>query len=248
MTMRPDDFICTVCGTTITHVHLPFRNEWRSYGCPVCFANAQAEAELHAIQTHIEAHIAGIDDILIRLGVARRHVHATVNDFGPAYQTLHKGDKGLLLYGPRGTGKTHLMAAIMRAMILDQLHTAREMKRRPHPHEYPRMVSTTDLLREIRATFGSHGSESESGIIERYGRYPVLILDDLGAEQVTDWTLTTLYSVIDLRYRDMRRTFITSNLKLADLSAQTSDRITSRISEMCRVIRLSGLDRRLKRE
>lgn len=248
MTKRPDDYICPVCNTIVEPLHLTFRDEWRSRRCPICEALARTEAERLAILADIEAQIAGIDDILMRLGVSRRHVHATVNDFGTAYRTLHAGERGVYVCGPRGTGKTHLMAAIMRAMILDHMHAARVTEKRTRPQKYPRMVSTTDLLREIRATFSSHGPESESSIIERYGTYPVLIIDDFGAEQVTDWTLTTLYSLVDSRYRDMRRTFITSNLSLADLSAQTSDRITSRLAEMCRVVRLSGSDRRLKRE
>ncbi len=249
MTTRPDDYICSVCGMLVTPIHLPFRDEWRPRECPACASHARADAELRTMLANIEAQIDGIDDILMRLGVARRHVHATVNDFGPAYRTLHTEGNGLFVFGPRGTGKTHLMSAIMRAMILDHLHTALAEKKFPSPHEFPRMVSTTDLLREIRATFGNRDrrAESESSIIERYGRYPVLILDDLGAEQVTDWTLTILYSLIDRRYRDMRRTFVTSNLSLADLSAQTSDRITSRLAEMCRVVRISGPDRRLKK-
>lgn len=250
MMLRPDDFTCPICGTIVKPCRLPWRDEWRPLGCLVCATRARKEAELLEILTDIDAQTAGIDDILMRLGVARRHVHATMNDFGTAYRTLHSGERGAYVCGPRGTGKTHLMAAIMRSLILDHLQTARATNTQPRPHEYPRMVSTTDLLRAIRATFGSRApdAESESSIIERYASCPILIIDDFGAEQVSDWTLTTLYSLVDRRYRDMRRTFITSNLSLADLSIQTSDRITSRLAEMCRVVRLSGEDRRVKRE
>ncbi len=247
MINKPVDIVCSICGATITPHRLPWKDEWRFFGCGVCAAREQAEIKRLEILTSIDGQLSKIDDILLKRGVGQRHIHASVNDFPPAYRTLHTGCKGLFVYGPRGTGKTYLMAALARATIQDHLNAAREVVQSPNPASYPYMVSSIDLLREIRATFDNDRRETESSIIERYRTHAILILDDLGAEKPTPWALTTLFAIIDARYRDMRRTYVTSNLSLADLSEQTSDRITSRLGEMCRNILMSGADRRLKK-
>lgn len=246
MNDRSETYVCEVCGNTVHPVALPFRNRFMT-GCPFCSERKREEEERNRLQADIDANLAAIEAVLLSCGVGSRHVGARLDDFTHSSRTMHLGDQGLYVYGSRGTGKTHLMAAVMRALIIDHLETARAEGRRPWPADYPRFISSTDLLREIRATFGKYGSENENSIVERYGTCPALVLDDLGAEQATEWAATTLYSIIDQRYRDMRRTFITSNLSLTELAAQTGDRITSRLAEMCRVVRMSGPDRRLKK-
>lgn len=250
MTNRPPDSICPDCGTSVTPFKLPFDDNWRSGSCPSCAERARKETERRDVIAGIDAQIAGINDVLMQRGVARRHVHATIGDFGPDYRTLHAGDKGAFVYGPCGTGKTHLLVAIMRTMILDHLQAARRDEKRPHPLKYPFMVSSTDLLREIRATFSGKkwdDAHTEFDIVERYATLPILMIDDLGAEQITDWSLPVLYSIVDRRYRDVRLTFVTSNLSLKDLSVKASDRLASRLAELCRVVQCGGTDRRLRK-
>jgi DNA replication protein DnaC len=49
-------------------------------------------------------------------------------------------------------------------------------------------------------------------VYEYAERCDLLILDDLGAEKLSDWTLEQLYRLIDARVRNRRRTVITTNL------------------------------------
>jgi len=74
---------------------------------------------------------------------------------------------------------------------------------------------------------------------------PVLLLDDIGAEKASEWVKQTLYLIIDNRYGNMKKTFITSNLTLNQISNQLDDRISSRIAGMSNTIRMQGKDRRL---
>ena len=74
----------------------------------------------------------------------------------------------------------------------------------------------------------------------------------LGKEDATEWSVGTVFSVLDARYEDMRPTIVTSNYApgaLADRLARRGERVTaeaiaSRISQTCRPVYLGGRDRR----
>jgi len=172
-------------------------------------------------------------EALESIGVPSRFRSATV-------KRLEKTTDSLYLTGPRGTGKTHMAAAIVREIVSDKTPS--------HSLSGVQWTSAPDLLLEIRATFRDGSERSEMGIIEQYSDCRLLVLDDLGAEKTSEWSLQTLYTIIDRRYREERQTIITSNLSLDELAAQVDDRIASRLSELCRVVVLAGADRRVKRK
>ena len=76
--------------------------------------------------------------------------------------------------------------------------------------------------------------------------------DEGGTEAATEWSVGTVFSVLDARYEDMRPTIVTSNYApgaLADRLARRGERVTaeaiaSRISQTCRPVYLGGRDRR----
>ena len=74
----------------------------------------------------------------------------------------------------------------------------------------------------------------------------VLVIDDLGAEKMTDFVKQIIYFIINEREQRCLTTIITSNFSLAQLDEHIDSRISSRIAGMCKVIQLSGRDRRLK--
>jgi len=67
---------------------------------------------------------------------------------------------------------------------------------------------------------------------------PLLILDDLGAHNYTDWTRNKLFSIINYRLNYMLPTIITTNINLEDLEHFLGERTTSRIIHMCHPYRL----------
>jgi len=141
---------------------------------------------------------------------------------------IKKPEKGLFLFGPAGTGKTHLAVKI-----------AQEL-------EDTRFVKIPKLLLSLKANFDGQGYENEQ-IIERLSKTPILILDDLGAEKASEWVAETLYILIDDRYGNMKPTVFTSNYSPSELAERLGDRIVSRIMEMCRVIEIKTSDKRKDR-
>jgi hypothetical protein len=144
------------------------------------------------------------------------------------------------------------------------LSTARQARARPtwpwpisrrtflaHGEEHCRFMRTVDLLKAIRNSFNDNSGDSEKYLLDYYGaKVPFLVLDDLGAEKVSDFVLQTLYDLLDRRYGECLETLITSNLSLEELAGHYlghGDRLASRIAGMGPTLVLRGKDRRWQR-
>lgn len=130
-------------------------------------------------------------------------------------------DESLVLIGNTGCGKTHLAIAAMRRGV----DTGRIGPRSA-------FITVPELLMKIRATFRDEARETEEEIIDRYSRYPFLVLDDLGAEKTTEFSIATLELIINRRVMEDILTIITTNLTLDEIEQKLSARIASRLSEM----------------
>lgn len=138
--------------------------------------------------------------------------------------------RGLAFFtGPAGTGKTHMAYAIFRT-------------ERYYGHK-PIFYGVADLCVAISES-GSAQSLNPR-FVEKVRQNPeMLVLDDLGAERLTDWVFQGLYRIIDYREKNELPTVITSNLSLAQVADKFSDRIASRLSGGT-VIEFTGEDKRL---
>lgn len=163
----------------------------------------------------------------------------------------------IYLSGSPGTGKTHMAVGLMWQWLRNHLRVEQRGDggmvvwgvnfKLGDPQYIPTFISVPELYAEIKDTFDGKGGVSERTVMNHYATAAFLVLDDIGAEQMTDWKRATLYSLIDRRYRDMRQSVITSNMSLDDLASHVDDRIASRIVEMGAVITMTGPDHRLKR-
>ena len=155
---------------------------------------------------------------------------------------------GLLLVGPPGTGKTHLAVAALRLLLA-----------RGHEGIF---FDYQNLLERIRAayneTLGTSTREAYRNALET----EILLLDDLGAHRVTDWVEDTVTSIVTYRYNHRKPLIATTNLVDPDiggvqaeksvlpgshsfrttLEERVGERARSRLFEMCRVIRMPGVN------
>jgi DNA replication protein DnaC len=127
--------------------------------------------------------------------------------------------RGLLMLGEVGSGKSHLAVAILREVI-----------RKGYTGLY---YNSPDLLRDIRATFDDAAPMREDDLLEEITGVDLLILDDLGAENVSGFVLDRFYLIVNKRYEGCKPIIVTTNLDEETLRARLGDRILSRLDEMC---------------
>jgi DNA replication protein DnaC len=140
--------------------------------------------------------------------------------------------KGVWFTGDTGTGKSTL------AMLV-----SREALRAGHTVA---IYSVPRLLAEIRSTFDSDSDSSYEELFHKLTGVDLLHLDDLGAEQQTEWVLEQLYAIINERYEDGRALVVTTNLDETKLRDQIGERTVSRLVEICGdPLPLFGSDKRV---
>jgi DNA replication protein DnaC len=186
-----------------------------------------------------------IERVLECRGVPKGFLFSTLHHFPESVKKSFDQDSGYFLFGPCGVGKTHLAVGMMRHIILQKSPDAyriADIIRGIYDAEF---IPVTSLLLRIKKTFSPDAAESEGDVIDRVASRKLLVLDDLGTEKVTEWVLQTLYTIIDIRSRERLQTIITSNFSLDEIKDRLSDRISSRIIGMCKVLPMVGDDKRI---
>jgi len=146
---------------------------------------------------------------------------------------IAKTDKSVVLRGATGCGKTHLAISIIKERFNNSLRNNSVF------------ITVPDLLLKIRTSF-SGGTESEEEIIRQFSDVETLVLDDLGAEKTSEYSITTLYVILDRRIRECRQTIITTNMMQSEIEQTFGARIASRMAAM-ENIKINMPDYRKKR-
>jgi DNA replication protein DnaC len=142
-------------------------------------------------------------------------------------------DRGLYFYGPIGCGKTFSLCAIARHSI----ESGRDVIRK----------NWESFLSELKAGFGD-GFKTDK-IIERMKVCDLLILDDISiAGRESDFSLRTLYDILNSRIENCKPTYFSSNRTPEEIGKAYDERILSRIRGACECIKIVGHDRRREKK
>lgn len=197
-----------------------------------------------------------IESILGKSGIKKRYLSRTIDSFSVTAENKRSFEvatdyiknfreyftqgKGLYLEGPCGTGKTHLAIAIALAIINTGV---------------PVICKTSiDMLGDIKRCYERNSEVTEEEVLEAYKTVDLLIIDDLGKEQVTEWSVPVLYSILNERYEALLPTIITTNYNTTALAeklsvrgdTETATAIISRFVESSKRVTMSWADYRRK--
>ena len=117
----------------------------------------------------------------------------------------------MLFYGDSGTGKTFLSCCV-----------AKELLDKGYLVVYRSIDELIKNLREIRF-------ENNYNLEDLLINCDLLIIDDLGAEQLTEFSATEFFNFLNKKLLKKKKMLISTNLSLPDISKNYSERISSRL-------------------
>jgi DNA replication protein len=141
------------------------------------------------------------------------------------FDEMRRVGKGLFFFGSVGGGKSFFAACIANALIDKAIPCY--------------FTSVSEIVGRIR-----NGDRSE---IDGLSRYPLIVLDDLGAERNTPYMAEMVFDVIDNRVRSGLPMIVTSNYTRDEIGAAADvqmKRVFSRIFEVCIPVEIKHKDRR----
>ncbi|TDM10627.1 primosomal protein DnaI [Macrococcus lamae] len=185
---------------------------------------------MHVPYEILNAKIDAVDlETSERLNIVRQAIQIC-NDIAAGKPT-----KGMYIHGSFGTGKSFILGAI-----------ANQLKEK---HVYTTIFYVPEFIRELKSGFNDNTFEQK---LDRVKKSPVLMLDDIGAEDLTPWVRDEVLGPL-LHHRMMNQlpTFFSSNFNLEELEhhfANTRNgvektkalRMMERLYALANVYQLSG--------
>lgn len=180
------------------------------------------------------------------IGLPVRQRHAKPSELVEQIRSIRFNDgQGVYLHGLPGRGKS-----FQAACLLKRAWTVLTIKYGVVPATL--WYRSDILLEKLRNDVNTKNNDGDW--FNRLLVSDILVLDDFGSERITDWGKEKLLLVLSERYDNKRCTFITSNFspsKLAEhvtshnVDDPTGHRIVSRIMEMCKIVEVTGEDKRI---
>ena len=140
----------------------------------------------------------------------------------------------IAMFGGTGLGKTHLSSAVAGKIIEkgnDVYYTC-----------------ATNMFADFEEKrFGSSAAYDVTGDVSQYFTCDLLIIDDLGAEIINQFTVSCLYNVINTRINRRKPTILSTNLTQEEFKKKYWDRIWSRVFGEFLIMPFVGEDIRIEK-
>ncbi len=163
-----------------------------------------------------------------QLGTSPRKLMQSNLNFCKKYaQTFTPGSGSLLFAGATGLGKTFLSGCI-----------ARQLTDRGFSVVYE---TACKIFADFEAEKFSGGEEAQ-GLTAKYFHCDLLILDDLGTELTTQFTVSALYRLINGRMLDSKAMLVSTNILPDAIERRYTPQIASRMVGTFRLIKFAGDD------
>lgn len=155
-------------------------------------------------------------------------ISAAMRRYAEKWDEVKVENMGLLLYGQVGTGKSFFAACIANALIDKGIPV--------------KMTSFSRIVNELQGLY-----TGRQEYLDKLTSYPLLIIDDLGAERGSDFMLEQVYAVVDARYQSGLPLIVTTNIPVGEIKEPADlkyRRIYDRILERCHPVKIDGPSRR----
>lgn len=209
---------CPECGTPTTSKTLDILGEKHVFEVAGCQCEALALKAKEETDRRLSSYRgAGIPAKFIEASLekwehrpATEKLYKTVLDYANHLSENVKAGRGMVLTASVGVGKTHLVCALGKLMC--------------DKHIDLHFVSAPDMFQEFRPD----GSEFYR---KRIFESKALIIDDVGVEKTSEFTLENWWNIVNHRYSFNLVTIITTNLGYEDCVAKMGERAVDRLRE-----------------
>ena len=222
----------------------PIEYEWKDQGavsfwtlqpCEICQSDAEKDRLRTALErrlesTRVPAMLRWARPDCLAVDERNQHMVQALAEWRPP--------DWMVVFGPVGTGKTTWLTALFNSLV-------------EQGADWTGGIWTTEaeLFESCDIAHAAEGYTGRQKALRRFIGCPILLLDDAGAgrAKLTEWQLSSMRHLFDVRHSNGLPTFITTNLEgPAKFAAKYGDHVISRVLQASRrFLYLGGSDRRV---